>query len=101
MAVGLDATGHVLFIHTRSPYTMHDLIDALLAAPLDLVALQYAEGGPEATLSIEAGAKDVTFVGSYETGFFESDDNTRAWPVPNVLVAVPRPTMTGPNVPAP
>ena len=101
VAVGLDGAGHVLFIHTRSPYPMHDLIDALLAAPLDLVALQYAEGGPEATLSIDAGAVHETFVGSYETGFYESDRNTSAWNVPNVLVVVPRPPPSGSLVPAP
>lgn len=101
VAVGLDGTGHVLFVHTRSPYTMHDLIDALLAAPLDLIALQYAEGGPEATLSVDAGSLDATFVGSYETGFFESDQNTAAWTVPNALVVVPRAARAGANVPEP
>lgn len=101
VAVGIDGTGHVLFIHTRSPYAMHDLIDALLAAPLDLVALQYAEGGPEATLSVDAGAVDATFVGSYETGFFESDRNNSAWNVPNALVVVPRAAASTGPVPDP
>lgn len=84
-AIGLDRQGRVLFLHVRSPYTMHELIEMLRALPLDLVRLQYAEGGPEAQLAVRAGGERYEFVGSYETGFFESDDEAFALPVPNVL----------------
>jgi len=84
-AIGLDAQGRVLLIHVRSPYAMHDLIDMLRALPLELTRLQYAEGGPEAQLAVRAGGEEYEFVGSYETGFLESDSNVLALPVPNVL----------------
>ncbi|MFN7965392.1 MAG: phosphodiester glycosidase family protein [Acidobacteriota bacterium] len=33
-AVGIDKRGRILFIHSRSPNTVHDLIDMLLTLPL-------------------------------------------------------------------
>jgi len=89
--VGLDGDGRVLLIHVRSPYSMHDLVDMLLALPLDLRQLMYGEGGPEAQLFVQSGGREIELVGSYETGFNEDDDNTAAWPVPNVLAVVRRP----------
>ncbi len=84
-AIGVDGDGRVLFVHARSPWSTHDFIDHLRALPLDLKRLQYAEGGPEAQLFVGTEAMEVELVGSYETGFYESDDNARAWPVPNVV----------------
>jgi hypothetical protein len=87
--VGEDGAGRALFLHVRSPYRMHDLVDMLRALPLDLRALHYGEGGPEATLSVRTPALTRTWVGSYETAFNENDDLATAWPLPNVLVVVP------------
>ena len=87
-AIGVDAEGNVLFIHVRSPFSTHDLIEILLALPLDLKRAMYAEGGPEAQLYVAAGGREEEFSGSYETGFNEDDDNQISWPVPNVIVAV-------------
>ena len=84
-AIGLDRRGRVLFLHSRSPYSPHDLIDILLALPLDLAGAMYVEGGPEAQLFVRSGKRQTELVGSYETGFFESDTNDHAWPVPNVI----------------
>lgn len=81
--LGEDARGRMLWIFSRAPHTMHDLNEILLDLPLDLVAAQHLEGGPEAQLWIEPTHLEA--VGSYETGFMESDANTSAWPVPNVL----------------
>lgn len=83
--VGEDKRGRLLFIHVRSPLDVHDLIDELKALPLDLVRLMYVEGGPEASLFVRAGGKEMVRVGSYETGFNENDDNTVMWKLPNVL----------------
>lgn len=84
-AVGLDAAGRVLFIHVRSPYSTHDLIEMLLELPIDLARAMYVEGGPEAQLFVRGGGREEEFVGSFETGFLESDSNAHAWPVPNVI----------------
>lgn len=84
-AIGVDSSGRVLLIHARSPWSTHDFIDIVRALPLDLARLQYAEGGPEASLAVKVGPHEHSLVGSYETGFFESDANTRAWSLPSVI----------------
>jgi len=89
-ALGEDDTGRILFIYSRSPFTMHDLNDELLAAGIGLVAAQHLEGGPEAQLYVHVGALELEMVGSYETSFTENDKNSAAWPVPNILGVRPR-----------
>lgn len=84
-AIGTDALGRILFLHVRSPYSTHDLIDILKALPLGLARAMYAEGGPEAQLFVGSGAEEHEWVGSYGTGLNEEDDNRTAWPVPNVV----------------
>jgi len=96
-AVGQDAQGRLLFLHVRTAYTMHELVDALVALPLGLARLMYVEGGPLAQLYVGAAGREQSFVGSYETGFHELDDNAGAWPIPNVLVVVPKATAGGPQ----
>ena len=81
----MDRQGRVLFIHVRSPYTMHNLIDILLELPIGLRNAMYVEGGPEAQLYVRSGDFEAERVGSYETDFFENDLNDHAWPVPNVI----------------
>jgi hypothetical protein len=90
-ALGEDDTGRILFIYSRSPFSMHDLNDELLAAGIGLVAAQHLEGGPEAQLYIHVGAVETELCGSYETSFKENDSNSIAWPVPNILGVRPRP----------
>jgi hypothetical protein len=89
-AFGEDAAGRPLFIHCRSPFSMHDLNRELLAAGIDLVAAKHLEGGPEAQLYVEVGATVIELVGSFETDFREDEGNTVAWPVPHVLGLRPR-----------
>ena len=69
---------------------MHDFIDMLLELPIDLKNAMYVEGGPEAQLYVEGGGRSIELVGSFETGFFEADDNLQAWPIPNVIGVVRR-----------
>ena len=84
-AIGTDDNGRVLFIHVRSPYSTHDLINILLELPLKLKSLMYVEGGPEAQLYIGSDKHEYEFFGSFETGFNENNKNSIAWPVPNVI----------------
>lgn len=84
-ALGTDAEGRVLFIHVRSPFSTHDLIEALLGLPIGLKRAMYVEGGPEAQLYVAAGGEELEVVGSYEIGLLQDDDNSRAWHVPNVI----------------
>lgn len=95
-AIGIDRRGRTLFIHVRSPYSTHDLIDILQELPLDLHNAMYTEGGPEAQLYVRTGGQELQFVGSFETGFTDNDDNVTAWPVPNILGVARRGTVSAP-----
>jgi hypothetical protein len=89
--VGMDHSGNILFIHARSPWSTRQFTEILLALPLDLDRLHYAEGGPEATLAMWHEGRELTLVGSYETGFNENDRNHQAWAIPNVIGVRRRP----------
>ena len=84
-ALAEDAQGRILFVFSRSPYTMFEFNDALLALGLEVVAAQHLEGGPAAQLHLHAGAYELDLVGSFETGVLEGLDNRMAWPIPGVL----------------
>jgi len=89
-ALGEDDAGRILFIYSRSPFSMHDLNNELLAAGIGIVAAQHLEGGPEAQLYLHVGSFEMEMYGSYETSFRENDSNSAAWPVPNILGLRPR-----------
>jgi len=93
-AIGIDRENRILFIHSRSPYSTHDLINILLQLPLRLKRAMYVEGGPDAQLYIRSGEKEIGFIGSYSSGSHESNENNIGWPVPNVLGIV-RSSSTG------
>jgi phosphodiester glycosidase len=89
-ALGEDSAGRILFIFTRSPFTIYELNEELLKANIGLVAAQYLEGGPEAQLYVHAGQTELEMFGSYESGFNQDDRNAETWPIPNVLGIRPR-----------
>jgi len=89
-ALGEDSAGRILFIFSRSPFSMHDFNRELLAANIGLVAAQHLEGGPEAQLYLHVGQVEMELFGSYETSFREDNSNAVPWPVPNVLGIRPR-----------
>jgi hypothetical protein len=90
-ALGEDSSGRILFIFSRSPFTMHDFNRELLSLGIDLVAAQHLEGGPEAQLFLRIGNVTHEMFGSYETSFRENDGNAAPWPIPNVLGVRPKP----------
>jgi hypothetical protein len=89
-ALGEDEKGRILFIYSRSPFSMHDLNNELLSAGIGTVAAQHLEGGPEAQLYLHVGSTEMELFGSYETNFKENDSNSIAWPIPNILGLRPR-----------
>ncbi len=91
-AVAVDRRGWVVFIHARTPYRMTTFSQQLARSQLDLQAAMYVEGGPEATLYVASSAAVVHRIGSYESRFWENDDNQRPWPLPNVIAFAPRPS---------
>ncbi|MDH5762911.1 MAG: phosphodiester glycosidase family protein [Nitrospinota bacterium] len=90
-AIGMNDSGHILFIHVRSPFSTHDLINHLLTLPVKLKRAMYVEGGSEAQMYIHSGKKEMEFVGSFSSGSNETDANTLAWPIPNVVGITRRP----------
>ncbi len=84
-AIGSDSSGNLLFIHVRSPYSTHELINILLKLPIKLKRAMYVEGGPQAQMYIHSGSEEFEFVGSYSSRFNENDANSLAWPIPNVV----------------
>lgn len=89
-ALGEDSAGRILFIFSRTPFSMHDLNQELLASDIGLVAAQHLEGGPEAQLYVQAGEVEMELYGSFETSFQENNSNAIAWPIPNVFGVEPR-----------
>jgi hypothetical protein len=83
-ALGEDEEGRILFILSRTPFTMHDLNEALLGLEIGLVAAQHLEGGPEAQLYVALTRLEIG-------GRFASNRGARApLPIPNVIGLVRR-----------
>jgi hypothetical protein len=83
--IATDAQGRVLFVHVRTPYSMHALIEALLALPLGIERAMYTEGGAQAQLYVESGDFVREFVGSLGSGYAAGEGGPSLWPVPNVI----------------
>jgi hypothetical protein len=94
-AIGSDDKGRILFIHARTPFTMHDLVDMLLELPIGLQRAMYTEGGPEAQLYLNAGGREFEFVGKFADSEGNVGENGFGWPIPNVLGIVPVAKKTG------
>ena len=88
-AIGVDGSGRALFIHARSPWPVHDLVNALLALPIDLRRAMYVEGGPEAQLFVRAGGRELERLGALEGSGGEGEARL-AWEIPNAVVAIRR-----------
>ena len=87
--IGEDAEGHLLFIFSRAAWRTHDFVNYLRALPLQIVRLQYGDGGPPAQFYLKAGGVEVNQHGAYE-GKLRRHLSLVAWPIPNVLAVVPR-----------
>ena len=84
-ALGEDRAGNMLFIFSRSPFSMYEFNESLLSFPIEIVCAQHLEGGPEASLYLYHNGVELKRVGSYETDFNENDNNIDYWPIPNVI----------------
>jgi len=96
-AIGLDDRQRVLFIHVRSPYPTHDLINMLLALPIGLQTAMYVEGGPQAQLYVEGGGKTWELVGTHGSAFALDGGIVGASPLPNVIGVRRRPAPVSAN----
>ncbi|GAK55317.1 hypothetical protein U27_02149 [Candidatus Vecturithrix granuli] len=80
--IGTDQQDRVLFIHVRSHYSTHDLINILLQLPIAIERAMYTEGGWEAQLYVRSGAQEYEFVGGSNSGLRLYYN---AHPIPNVI----------------
>ncbi len=84
-AVAMDRKGRILFLFSRTPFSMWRFNEILLASDLQVTHAQHVEGGPEASLSVRGRGLQLDLSGSYETGFNENDRNQAQWKLPNVI----------------
>jgi len=84
-AIGIDKQDHILFIHVRSWYSTHDLINILKKLPLAIARAMYTEGGPQAQLYVNSGDNELELTGTYETSTHNANESLISWPLPNVV----------------
>jgi len=84
-ALGEDAGGRMLIIFSRSPYSMDDFNRIILSLPIDLVAAQHLEGGPEAQIYCKVSDFELDLTGSFETAFNENTTTLFRYPIPNII----------------
>lgn len=89
-AFGRDTEGRAVLVHVRTPYRMHRLAQMIASLRLGIRGLVYMEGGPEASLYLDAEGARAMAVGSWEDGFNPNDRNRAWWDLPNVIGFVPR-----------
>jgi hypothetical protein len=82
--VAMDKDMNVLFIHSRSPYSVHDFINILLESDLNIKNAMYLEGGPPASLYVNHCDTEIKRIGSYESNLFD-DNNNQFWSIPNII----------------
>lgn len=82
--VAMDKQGNILFIHCRSPFSVHDFSENLLALPLNIKNAMYTEGGRESGLYIRSRLMTKYWSGRYSSMFFKSAAS-ELLPLPNVL----------------
>ncbi len=84
LAIGMDSAGNILFIFSRAPRSVHDLIEIILSLPLSLKSAMYLEGGPQASLYLSTPHMNLELNGVWE-GFEENKVLQFSLPIPNVI----------------
>ena len=87
-AIGMDKNNHVLFILSRSPYSIHDFIHILLGLPIRIDSAMYVEGGPQASLVLRTERATGMWMGDCQG---EGYDMAPGCEIPNVIGVVKRP----------
>lgn len=89
-ALGEDREGRILFVYSRSPLSMHDLNQKLLASGIGIVAAQHLEGGFEAQFYLKQGDVEIDLFDMYDGKSIEGNGNAEPWPIPNIIGIRPR-----------
>ncbi len=88
LALGMDTRGNILFMFCRTPGSVHDFIEILLALPLSLKSAMYLEGGPQASLYLSTPKMTIERYCTLDG--LESDSLNFSLPIPNVLGITPK-----------
>jgi uncharacterized protein YigE (DUF2233 family) len=91
VAIATDEEGKVLFLFTRSPYSVHDFIEILLSLPLSIHSAMYLEGGPQASMYLSTEKVQIERYGVWESVLDEASSLQIALPIPNVIGIVKKP----------
>ncbi len=83
--LAIDKMGNVLWLFVRSPYTANEFINFMLRSGLGIKSAMYLEGGPEASIYLKAGEKEIEKFGSYVSYSHPSNDNEESRKMPNVI----------------
>ncbi len=83
--LALDSKYRVLFIFTRSLYSMSQFIQIMQQMPLDVKKAVYMEGGPESSMYICSGEFERELFGNYITNYFQIKNNEKIWKLPNII----------------
>ncbi|MFI3272148.1 MAG: phosphodiester glycosidase family protein [Pseudomonadota bacterium] len=82
-AIGQDAQGHILFLHSVKPMTPHEFAAVLLAFPLQIRNTMYVEGGPEAALLLRSPDTSHVWIGKLRPELLGSGNSNV--PLPNII----------------
>ncbi len=94
-ALGQDKDGNMLFIFSRSPYSMHDFNKILLALPIDIVCAQHLEGGTQASLYFSHKEIEIEERGCIQQDCSKADALEGGWRIPNILGFYKKPMIKG------
>ncbi len=83
--LAVDKSGNVLFLFSRTPYSVNEFINFMLKSGLKIQTAMYLEGGPEASLYVNAPKIEILKFGSYVSRTNPDDDNIELRKMPNVL----------------
>jgi len=83
--LAVDKSGNTLFLFSRSPYSANEFINFMLKSGLQIQTAMYLEGGPEASLYVNAQKNEIIKFGSYVSRTNPDDDNIELRKMPNVL----------------
>ncbi|MFZ0390280.1 MAG: phosphodiester glycosidase family protein [Calditrichia bacterium] len=84
-AAAIDSSGHLLLIHSRPAYSVHNFINILLDLPLNIRNAMYLEGGMDAGLFVGTRGYEREYVGNRENTFFLNEENADLRPLPNII----------------
>lgn len=83
-AIGMDLEGHVLFIFSQKPRTIHDLNTILLELPINIRNCMFVEGGPVASMYVKTETLEQEWAGLHKNTFWSEMPGTLAQ-IPNVI----------------